>query len=248
MYCEKCGQELSERSVFCKNCGAKVAGASAQQMIGRQAEQNHMESNPNLPEGIMLDEKGNYRWTYRLDMIKAPVLRNMLMKIMFFSCLGVGVFLAVIQLIAGADLEEMATSFCIIVFGIGGGLSLLTFIMYYIVIPIHGSIYTVDHVMNEKGIEHIQSPEENERSEKMKKLVLILNLLNPDPAMMGMTMAAKEHLVSEYKDVKKVVAARRYNLIKVNNTLQHNHIYAYPHQYEFVWNYVVSHCPKAKTR
>lgn len=36
--------------------------------------------------------------------------------------------------------------------------------------------------------------------------------------------------------------------MKKNPVLQHNHIYAYPHQYEFVWNYITAHCPNAKVK
>lgn len=256
MYCEKCGAKLQDDSIFCEKCGTKVNNGSSTEPLrdsgtrvdALQDNGVRMERSEPLPKGITRDEQGNYRWTYRLNMLKTPVVRNMMIKIMFLCCLGVGVFFALIQLITGEDLDEIVRGFCVIVFGIGGGLSVITFIVYYIVISIHGVIYTVDHIMNEKGIEHIQSPEENERSKKMKKLVFVLNLITMDPAMMGMTMAAKEHLVSEYKDVKKVIAARRYGLIKVNNALQHNHIYAYPEQYEFVWNYIVSNCPDAKIK
>ena len=102
--------------------------------------------------------------------------------------------------------------------------------------------------MNEEGVEHIQSPEETAQSDKMNKLIFVLGLIDPDPAMAGLAMAGQDHMISKYKDVKKVVAARKYGLIKVNNALQHNHIYATPKQYEFVWNYIVTHCPNAKIK
>lgn len=270
MYCEKCGNQLPDDSLFCDKCGAKVGESIKKRMPEREIERNmaeqaenaagHLENAAgprintdsqkeymNLPAGITQDENGNFRWTYRLDMIKVPVLRNILMKIMFFSCLGVSALLGIINLIQGEDLDVVLTGvgiFCIV----GVVLCLITFIVYYIVISIHGRFYTVDHLMNEEGVEHIQSPEETAQSEKMEKLVFVLELLNPDPATVGLSMAGQEHLISKYKDVKKIVAARKYHLIKVNNDLQHNHIYATPKQYEFVWNYIVTHCPNAKIK
>lgn len=220
--------------------GGATSGSVAPVMMQASARQN-------LPKGITLDESGNYRWTYKLDMIKVPVLRNMIMKIIFFSCLGVGAFIGLINLIQGEDLDVILTGGGILAI-VGLVILAITFVVYYIVISIHGRYYTVDLLMNERGVEHIQSPEEDAQSDKMKKLVFALELLNPDPATIGLAMAGKEHMTSEYKDVKKVVAAHRYGLIKVHNTLQQNHIYAYPEQYEFVWNYITQHCPNAKIK
>ena len=274
LFCDKCGAKVSDavpaagaqgggavdnvlpvaglqRSGSMENAGVARNGGNAgdippvqsqvpQQMSQAQAVQN-------LPKGITVDGNGNYRWTYKLDMIKVPVLRNIIMKIIFFSCLGVGAFIGLINLIQGEDLDVILTGAGIMAI-VGLVILVITFVVYYIVISIHGRYYTVDHLMNEEGVEHIQSPEEDAQSDKMRKLVFVLELLDPDPAAMGLAMAGQEHLISKYQDVKKVVAARRYGLIKVNNALQHNHIYAYPEQYEFVWNYITRHCPNAKTK
>ena len=64
----------------------------------------------------------------------------------------------------------------------------------------------------------------------------------------SLAVAAGDTFVSRYSDVKAVIAKRRNDLIKVNNVLQRNTIYAEPHQYEFVWNYITSHCPDAKVK
>lgn len=203
---------------------------------------------PDLPEGIFRDERGAYHWVYHLDMKRNPVPLLIIMKLMVYICGGMAVFIFFMTLLNHNTLAESFKAFAIVAFGIGGFLLLVAYISWLVVIAIHGSNYTVEHLMTEDCVEHLQTHEEREQSKKVKTLVFVLGMLSDDPGSMGLAMAGREEMTSRYTDVKKIVASRRHDLIKVNNVLQHNHIYAYPHQYAFVWDYITSHCPQAKVK
>lgn len=245
MFCPNCGTQLPDGSRFCTGCGTALHTSES---AGTQssAEESVLQQDPSLPEGIFRDDQGAYHWVYHLDMKKNPVPLFMLFKIVFGSCAFTGVFVSPVALLNGSALSEALTAFAITVFGIGGALLLLTWIVWCILLPIHGSQYSVEHLMSEDRVEHLQTQEEQVQSSRMKKVVFVLALLSDDPSSVGMAVGAQEHLISSYRDVRKITAEPRHDLIKVVNLLQHNHIYAYPHQYEFVWSYLTSHCPHAK--
>lgn len=240
MFCPNCGAELPEGSAFCDKCGAALGGEAQSEPVLTQ--------DPSLPEGIFRDERGAYHWVYHLDMKRNPVLLLVLLKIMVYICGGMAVFMFFATWLNHNTFAEAVKAFAIVFFGIGGSLALVTYISWLIIMKIHGGNYTVEHLMTEDRIEHLQTQEEQEQSKKVKAMVFVLGMLSDDPGAVGLAMGGQEEMTSRYADVKKIIASPRHDLIKVNNVLQHNHIYAYPHQYEFVWNYITSHCPSAKTK
>ncbi len=238
MFCPSCGAELPEGGAFCVHCGAALDGSGQSVPVLTQ--------DPSLPEGIFRDDKGAYHWVYHLNMMRNPVPLLMIMKIMAYICGGMAVIVFLMTLLNHNTLAESLKAFAIVAFGIGGGIIVLAYISWLILMALHGSSYTVEHLMTEDRVEHLQTHEEREKSEKIKTAVFILGMLSDDPGTVGLAMAGREEMTSCYTDVRKLVASPRHDLIKVNNVLQHNHVYAYPHQYEFVWSYLASHCPGAK--
>ncbi len=203
---------------------------------------------PSLPEGIFRDSNGAFHWQYELNMITNPVILFLIIKLFFGVCFGVGLMMALMMIIVDGDFEDAIKTLLIVTFGIGGLMVVLGIIAYFIIVAIKGGKYTVVHTMDETSVQHLQTPAEKDQSKKMRTLLFVMGMLSDSPSAVGLSMGARDEMESEYKDVKKVIASRRQDLIKVNNVLQHNHIYAYPHQYEFVFNYIASHCPNAKIK
>lgn len=241
MFCPNCGNQIPDGSKFCGACGAP---------LGEEPDgtERVLTQDPSLPEGIFRDDSGTYHWVYHLDMLRNPVLLLVLLKIMLYICGGIGLAIFLLTWLNHNTFAEAAKGFAIVFFGIGGFLALITCFSYWIVIKMHGGSYMVEHLMTEDRIEHLQTQEEREQSRKLEAFVFVLGMLSDDPGAMGLAMGAQEEMTSRYADVKKIAAARKHDLIKVNNVLQHNHIYAYPHQYEFVWSYLTEHCPGAKIK
>lgn len=242
MYCPNCGNQIPDEARFCPACGAAAEPAAA------GASGPALTQDPSLPEGIFRDEKGAYHWVYHLDMKKNPVLLLILLKLMFYICGAMAVIIFFATLLNHNTLAESFKAFAIVFFGIGGFLALITWISWGVIMMIHGGLYTVEHRMTEDRVEHLQTSEAKEQSRKMRAVIFVLGMLSDDPASMGLAMGGRDEMTSNYADVRKIIAARRHDLIKVNNVLQHNHIYACPHQYDFVWSYLTSHCPKAKIK
>lgn len=203
---------------------------------------------PSLPEGIFRDSNGAFHWQYELNMITNPVILFLIIKLFFGVCFGVGLMMALMMIIVDGDFEDAIKTLLIVTFGIGGLMVVIGVIAYFIIVAIKGGKYTVVHTMDETSVQHLQTPAEKDQSKKMRTLLFVMGMLSDSPSAVGLSMGARDEMESEYKDVKKVIASRRQDLIKVNNVLQHNHIYAYPHQYEFVFNFIASHCPNAKIK
>ncbi|MBE6910192.1 MAG: zinc-ribbon domain-containing protein [Ruminococcaceae bacterium] len=240
MFCPNCGSELPENSAFCEKCGAALGHTAQSGPVLTQ--------DPSLPEGIFRDGNGAYHWVYHLDMKRNPVPLLVLLKIMVYICGGMAVIIFFMTWLNHNTLAAAVKAFAIVFFGIGGFLVVIIWTAWLVVMKIHGGNYTVEHLMTEDRVEHLQTQEEIEQSKKVKTLVFVLGMLSDDPGAMGLAMGGQEELTSRYADVKKIIASPRHDLIKVNNVLQHNHIYAYPHQYKFVWNYLTSHCPNARVQ
>lgn len=203
---------------------------------------------PSLPEGIFRDSNGAFHWQYELNMITNPVILFLIIKLFFGVCFGVGLMMALMMIIVDGDFEDAMKTLLIVTFGIGGLMVVIGVIAYFIIVAIKGGKYTVVHTMDETSVQHLQTPAEKDQSKKMRTLLFVMGMLSDSPSAVGLSMGARDEMESEYKDVKKVIASRSQDLIKVNNVLQHNHIYAYPHQYEFVFNFIASHCPNAKIK
>ncbi|MBO4212582.1 MAG: hypothetical protein J5894_00535, partial [Clostridia bacterium] len=58
--------------------------------------------------------------------------------------------------------------------------------------------------------------------------------------------ASRTEMYSEFSKIKKIKVYPRRNLIKINETLEHNQVYAADVDFEFVKNYICEHCPGAK--
>ena len=241
MFCPNCGAQIPDGSAFCGTCGAPLGAAGS-------GTERVLTQDPSLPEGIFRDDSGAYHWVYHLDMKRNPVPLLMLLKIFACVCGGMAAVIFFLLLLNHNTVAAAFRGFAIVAFGIGGFLLLVTWLAWLIILGIHGSNYTVEHLMTEDRVVHLQTHEEREQGRKVKTAAFVLGMFSNDPGAMGLATGAREEMTSRYADVKKLVSAPKHDLIKVNNALQHNHIYAYPHQYAFVWDYLTSHCSGAKTK
>lgn len=130
------------------------------------------------------------------------------------------------------------------------GLSLLFMIVWLIMAKARGGWYVVEHMMDENRVVYLSTPEEQRKMHGWTLASFILAIAgdNMTVATNSVALAGAERFDSEYTDVREIQAVKHRDLIKVNNILQRNTIYAAPHQYDFVYKYIVSHCPDAKVR
>ena len=241
-FCVHCGAELKAEAAFCPGCGLPIAGPQA----GAQPHLFPDSASLGLPEGIYRDADGAYHWFYRMNMRK-----NYTVPIAFFKVMGLvggllGALMCIIHL-ANDDVDYIPTTLLLIL-ACFGGLCLLFVIVWLCMAAARGGWYIVEHMMNERKVVYLSTPEEARKMRQVGALNFVLGAATGDLTALGLGSGewAGERFDSDYADVKSIQAVRRRDLIKVNNLLQRNTIYAAPHQFDFVYNYIVAHCPNAK--
>lgn len=239
MFCQNCGAHIDGGN-FCANCGAAIAKQEAPVL--------NTVSDPSLPEGIYRDENGAYHWTYRMNMLKNPTVPIMFLKALGCIMAGVALFMSLCHLFNG--LPRYIPDTLLMLLAVTVGLSLLFMIVWLIMAKARGGWYVVEHMMDENRVVYLSTPEEQRKMHGWTLASFILAIAgdNMTVAANSVALAGAERFDSEYTDVREIQAVKHRDLIKVNNILQRNTIYAAPHQYDFVYKYIVSHCPDAKVR
>ena len=231
MYCENCGQKLPEGAKFCNSCVAPVVSeAAAEPEMGEDA------GYQKVTENILLCPDGKYRWVYEFEMLKNPTVLITVLKVILLSFGIVLGFMALVNLIGGDFRYWNGSDFA----SFGRGMLILA--------GIYGWSYQVLIVMDENGVEQKMMKKEFAKAQALGWLTAAASLAsgNVGRAGTGIMAATRDTSSSEFKRVKKVKAVRRRHVIYVNQTLEHNQVYAEDADFDFVRDYIVSHCPGAK--
>ena len=195
---------------------------------------------------VRLCTDGKYRWTYPLNMLTNPQIYLTVCKI--FGIIGGAAF--VVTNMGNVVHGEFATIVGELKYwGIAAAVFfVISILAYFIVAGKYGMKYIVRFTMDEKGIVHDQIPEQKKKAQKMGAALAGSAMLagNPGGAGQGMMIAGHTSLTSDFSKVKRVKALRRWNTIKVNEPFAKNQIYTTERDFDFVYRYIVSHCPKVK--
>lgn len=199
----------------------------------------------NGPE-VRLCTDGKYRWTYPMSMLKNPTVFFTICKI--FGILGGIAFLTTYIgplfrgefAVIGHELKYWGIA--ILVFLVIAGLA------YLIVAAVYGGKYIVHFTMDEKGLLHEQIPEQKKKAQIMGGAVAGAGALagNPGRVAQGGMIAAHTSLSTDFSKVHSIKAIPGQATIKVNESLKRNQVYTSPEDFDFVLQYIKSHCPQAK--
>lgn len=196
---------------------------------------------------VRLCEDGKYRWKYELNMITNPVIMITVFKVFFYILLGMflifGFFLYVIKGDWAGLLDMLKT------FGIVLGIFLvLTFLGTALLSLIFGGKYVVQFEMDEKKIVHTPQPAQQKKARTLGILTFFVGLFAKRPSTMGagMLSTVKNSSTSEFDKVRRVHSRRWLHTIKVNQLLDRNQIYVNDEDYDFVYDFIKSHCPNLK--
>ena len=197
---------------------------------------------------VKLYEDGKYHWMYDLNMLKNPSVLIDVYKVLALSVIILGCFFFLLQACTnGIHQEDMM--FVLKLTGIMAGIMLVLGLLGYLLYAaISGWSYSVHFIMDEKGVEHIQAPRSQKIARRVGFLTVMAGLLSKKPGMMGtgMIAASSTSMTSDFSSVKKVKALRRMNTIKVNERFSKNRVYVSDENFDFVYNYICSHCQDAK--
>ena len=199
----------------------------------------------NGPE-VRLCTDGKYRWTYPMSMLKNPTVFFTICKI--FGILGGIAFLTTYIgplfrgefSVIGHELKYWGIA--ILVFLVIAGLA------YLIVAAVYGGKYIVQFTMDEKGILHEQIPEQKKKAQIMGGVVAGAGALagKPGRVAQGGMIATHTSLSTDFSKVRSIKAFPGRATIKVNEAFNKNQVYTSPEDFDFVLQYIQSHCPQAK--
>ncbi len=212
----------------------KAVYADADNVEGRYVTKNIVQG----PDGI-------YRWIYEMSMYRNPTVFITVCKVMGLSLFIVYVFVLIVSLPSGGIGEFIPITgvFALLIFFMFG----LTGAGYLIVAAMYGGKYTVLFEMDETSVKHIQINSQFKKARAAGLITSLSGLLagNYAAAGAGLLAASKNSRTSEFIKVKSIKAYRSTDLIKVDQPLNHNQIYAAEEDFDFVFGYISERCINA---
>lgn len=239
--------------------GIRATVPSAEKKARRKAsasEKNDRETPPISDTGsravtpsgeIILGSDGVYRWAYDMNILTNPTIFITVWKVFAFSFGLVFVFVCFLDMSSRnfwfEGFLELVKVFGLIILG----MTVLLAVALIIYAAIMGGKYCVLFEMNEKGVKHIQAPKQFKKAQVM---ALILGVTSKNIGRKGQALliASKSESHSEWRVVRSISCHPRTHVIKVNELLEKNQVYVGPEDFEFVKNYIISHCPNAKIK
>lgn len=245
MRCPNCQAENIGDAHFCHACGTQLhQNQMNQERLAAVTENKQKEISV---ERVTLCADGKYRWVYEYPMMKNPALLFTIIKVL---CLCAAAPALVVFFSTIAD-EGFIETFLVTlkVFGVTASIIVvLSLISYVILAASYGWKYVVVFEMDEEGIEHIQQQKQFEKAQVMGIVAALVGVAtkNHGATSAGLVSASHSSIYSRFTVVKKIKGDRHRNVIKVNSLFAKNQIYVMEEDYEFVWHYITSRCPKAK--
>lgn len=200
-----------------------------------------METTDYRGSDVRLCADGKYRWVYEMGMFTNPTIFWTVLKVLG----GVWIAIWIVEvLVRGFEdflpsLKVFAIVMAVIV--------VISFLGYLVVAIMYGGKYVVLFEMDEKEVSHIQMPRQYKKAQVMGWITAMAGLSSGSlsTAGAGMLAASKNSSTSVLANVRKVKAYRRRHLIKVNQLLNKNQVYASDADFDFVYNFLKSYCPNA---
>lgn len=200
-----------------------------------------METKDYRGSDVRLCTDGKYRWVYEMGMFTNPTIFWTVLKVLG----GVWIAIWIVEVLVRGfeDFLPSLKMFAIVM----AVIVVISFLGYLVVAIMYGGKYVVLFEMDEKEVCHIQMPRQYKKAQVMGWITAMAGLSSGSlsTAGAGMLAASKSSSTSVLANVRKVKAYRRRHLIKVNQLLNKNQVYASDADFDFVYNFLKSHCPNA---
>ena len=196
---------------------------------------------------VLLCNDGKYRWVYEMNMLTNPTIFLTVFKIFFWIILaGWLVFGLFLYLIHGDVAGFLAMGKAMLV--ALAIMAVLTALGVLVLAALYGGKYVVLFEMDETEVKHIQMPRQVRKAEVVGLITALVGLAakRPTTAGAGLLSAGKSSTTSVFEQVRRVVPRRAFHLIKVNQLLNKNQIYVPDEDFDFVYDFIKSHCKNAK--
>jgi TM2 domain-containing membrane protein YozV len=199
---------------------------------------------------VTLYPDGKYRWVYEVPMLKNPSILRDVYKVLGISFGLVWLFnVLIIGCEEGYALEGLwgITSGFLVLMGV---FLVIGFIAYVIVAWCYGWKYVVLFTLDERQVVHEQMPRQVKKAMLLGALTAMVGGAAGKPGVVGtgLLAASRNSTTSVFADVARLKPCRRHNLIKVNQLLNKNRIFVPDEDFDFVYNFLCQHCPKASIK
>jgi hypothetical protein len=197
----------------------------------------------NVTKNITFDSDRVYRWVYELNLYKNPTILFLIWKIFGFVLLGIWLFMVILEIIDDNlsldTLMDITSVFLLLALGFG----LLCLIGYLLYALMMGGKYCVLFEMDDRGVHHIQMESQIKKVEAISILTRLVGAMAGRPGVVGtgMLAGARTSMYTAFADVKSVEFCPGRDLIKVNELLNKNQVYAEDEDFDFVLNFIRAH-------
>ena len=182
-----------------------------------------------------------FTWRYEMSLFKNPNIFLLTAKVLFWTVVGVGLFLILMTGIAdGFSLEGLMFGFklMLLMLGIFAVLLVLGFLLYA---AIMGGKYIVDFTMDEKEIVHEQIAEQAKKARNIGIATAVVGLVTRRPTTAGAgLMSMRNTSTTEFEYVRKVILNKRRSVIKLYGGGS-NEVYVDGEDFDFVRDYIKAH-------
>lgn len=197
-------------------------------------------------ERIVCGPDGVYRWRCDLNLFSNPTI--LLMFVKMWGVIVGGLFLLTVCIsiddprIWQNGLWELFTGFILFYLG----MLILTVAGYAAYAVYLGGKYCVLFEMSPTGLLHAQTPKQFKRAQVIGKMTTGAGMASGNLSMIGngIKISAARTVYSEFRYVSRIRVYRKRGVIKLSAVLCYNQIYIGQEDFDFVLNYIVSHCKK----
>ncbi|MCR5711981.1 MAG: hypothetical protein K6G46_05945 [Prevotella sp.] len=200
-------------------------------------------------EHVRLYPDRKYRWVYEVNMLTNYSILFDVWKVLGIS-MGILVLLFVVIAVFDGDwdvdmLIGMASTLGIVALV----MLVLGLIGYFVYAAISGWKYAVLFIMDEKEVVHQQMPNTVKKGQLIGALTILAGLASGRPGAVGTGVLAQSRLsmTSTLAHVERLVSCRKMNLIKVNERFEKNRVYVNTEDFDFVYNFLLTHCTHLKS-
>jgi hypothetical protein len=200
-------------------------------------------------EHVRLYPDGKYRWVYEVNMLTNYSILFDVWKVLGIS-MGILVLLFVVIAVFDGDwdvdmLIGMASTLGIVALV----MLVLGLIGYFVYAAISGWKYAVLFIMDEKEVVHQQMPNTVKKGQLIGALTILTGFASGRPGAVGTGVLAQSRLSmsSTLAHVERLISCRKMNLIKVNERFEKNRVYVNTEDFDFVYNFLITHCTHLKS-
>ena len=198
---------------------------------------------------ITMCNDGKYRWVYELNMYKSSAIIKEVWRAMAIAVVIVLGFLFVINIMDNDLMETLqfvGQAACILI----GILLVLSVVGYLIFSYMIGGKYCVVFEMDENGINHRQHEKHVKKVQLLGAITAMTGAAGGSlgTAGTGVLAATRTSMYTGFDDVKELEILPKEHLIRLNETLNRNQVYAEEEDFAFVADYIKARCRNAKVK